>query len=721
MEAIRLLDHTHLVPLSDGQAVMVGAPPEGLKIILLWEYPSPNICVLPPDPLFAHGINQASFEFLMFNYMFRAGGLRDKKPFIVVCDPVQKPRVDSIVRDILRGPSEEEMAAYRTPISHRRQLAHEMVVVAGPVAHIPAEQMARVVAFTDGVAELPDGVRLRRGDGTVTIEHRGDSLEVERKAQPRSALPLYFADVKEPIVGSRFGIQVIGSASGFSGAEWSSSFIVWINGQALLVDGTPYLEDHLTQLGVEDDLIVGHLITHAHEDHANVVGSLVGRRKVTLLTSPPVMASLVSRLSSTLAIDSEQVRKLFHWVPLQPGLDQMGPALQWYGSEIRTWYSVHPVPTLGVEIRLDGQSILLPGDTLWGKQLDPLLERGDISRARYTLVQHSYQGGNLVIADAGGPPIHPDPQEVREFFENGPDPDRRILVTHCPDSARGFLQPAEPGMSVTLIPREERISEQATALYGSPLLRDVPERWLLTLLYGSRVVYTRENETIPAFPGATFVLMGSIALLDGDEPVHSLERGDLFHRDPLPEVLIPQFRSTSTWTCLLQVPEHLYQSFLEANNLAGEYRRLNRTRRWWQGIVGQQPTLETLADLARLSKERSFRSGVDVVKQGDRANYFYIVTKGSVEVIREVGGERHVLGRFGSGYHFGELAILAEERRTATVRTLEATDVLELPAKAFLRQLLGVPHARYKISSAAEQRLTELRELLATAEPPNPE
>ena len=69
MTPIQVIDTAHLVPLSNGQAVMVGTPPEALKILVLWEFPYPSTVVLPPDPLYANGMNQASFEFLLFNHM----------------------------------------------------------------------------------------------------------------------------------------------------------------------------------------------------------------------------------------------------------------------------------------------------------------------------------------------------------------------------------------------------------------------------------------------------------------------------------------------------------------------------------------------------------------------------------------------------------------------------------------------------------------------------
>jgi len=705
MDAIQVIDTTYLVPLPTGRAIMVGAPPEALKVLVLWEYPFPSTVVLPPDPLFSDGINQASFEFLLYNHMFRMGGLRERLPFYLVCDPEQQERVEALARHMLRGPSDDEMAEWRTPASHRKQLILETTVVGGEVSTLRIDQMARVVPFKNGRAELPDGTVLVSRNGEVEIRCKGDSITVPRKAPRRAPLPLYFADVETPLVGPRFGIQIIGSASGFSGAEWGSCFIIWINGLALIVDGTPYLGDHLMRLGIEDDLILGYLITHNHEDHANAIGQLVNRRQVTVLTSGPVMAGLVSRLNAILDCPEDEVRKLFRWVPLQPGLNDYGKPLHWYGADIRTWYSVHTVPTLGVDVSMNGMHIRMPGDTMWGRQLEPLLEKKVIGPARFQFIQTTYDGADVIVADAGGGPVHPDPQEVSDLLKH--DHNCRLMVTHIPEFAREFLPPAEPGTSINLIPREDRTPEEAMALFGSPVMRDMPERWLLALLHGGTVINPPEAPMEPD-DGAYFVLSGRISVLDGETPKFSLQRGDLFHPTLVPQFKDPKLESTARWSRLLHIPDGLFHAFVADTGLSRPLLRLFQTRHWWQIVTHEQLGLDTLVALGQLARERGFRAGSKIVRQGEAANHFYIVTEGSVQVVRE-NGEPRIIGTFGPGFHFGEIALLGQEVRTATVQAgPEGTRVLELPARAFRRHLMDIPIARYRLYRLAAERKLEL-------------
>jgi len=92
------------------------------------------------------------------------------------------------------------------------------------------------------------------------------------------------------------------------------------------------------------------------------------------------------------------------------------------------------------------------------------------------------------------------------------------------------------------------------------------------------------------------------------------------------------------------------------------------------------------ADAARLVKSAEFRSfapGERIVKQGEEGSSFFVVASGQVEVVEN----RRVRGRLGAGEYFGEVALLADVPRTATVRAATPTRVLELDRKAFDRVL----------------------------------
>ncbi len=71
-----------------------------------------------------------------------------------------------------------------------------------------------------------------------------------------------------------------------------------------------------------------------------------------------------------------------------------------------------------------------------------------------------------------------------------------------------------------------------------------------------------------------------------------------------------------------------------------------------------------LRQLARLAKEREYRPGLNVVEEGTMSGVgFFIIAEGEASV--SVDGAE--VSRIGPGDHFGELALISEDARMATV------------------------------------------------------
>jgi cAMP-dependent protein kinase regulator len=83
-----------------------------------------------------------------------------------------------------------------------------------------------------------------------------------------------------------------------------------------------------------------------------------------------------------------------------------------------------------------------------------------------------------------------------------------------------------------------------------------------------------------------------------------------------------------------------------------------------------------------------------VVRQGDRAEAFYLVRRGTLQVVeedRDTGNERP-LRTLGRGESFGELALVTAATRSATVRALEESEVFEIDKGTFDRLLADMIH-----------------------------
>ena len=106
------------------------------------------------------------------------------------------------------------------------------------------------------------------------------------------------------------------------------------------------------------------------------------------------------------------------------------------------------------------------------------------------------------------------------------------------------------------------------------------------------------------------------------------------------------------------------------------------------------PTLETLA---READVVTVLPGTPVITQGDVGDRFYVVTAGEVVVDKD-GID---VGRIGVGGGFGELALLYDAPRNATVTAHTRTNLLAVDRTPFLVAMTGQPLSAAVLSRAA--------------------
>jgi MFS family permease len=111
-----------------------------------------------------------------------------------------------------------------------------------------------------------------------------------------------------------------------------------------------------------------------------------------------------------------------------------------------------------------------------------------------------------------------------------------------------------------------------------------------------------------------------------------------------------------------------------------------------------------LERLARNSVPVQASSGAVVIREGDVGDRVYVIADGETEV---TSAGRHV-ARLGPGGYVGEIALLRDVPRTATVTAVTEVRFLCLERDVFLRTMTGHEPARAAAHSAAETRLGEL-------------
>lgn len=112
-----------------------------------------------------------------------------------------------------------------------------------------------------------------------------------------------------------------------------------------------------------------------------------------------------------------------------------------------------------------------------------------------------------------------------------------------------------------------------------------------------------------------------------------------------------------------------------------------------------------LEEVARQFKEATLDKGVVVVRQGEHGDRFYLLVRGELEVRREVDGEDQLIAYIEPGEIFGEMALLLNEPRNATVRVSRAARLIWLDKHSFDRWILSNSKVLERLSRTLASRL----------------
>jgi ATP-binding cassette subfamily B protein len=126
--------------------------------------------------------------------------------------------------------------------------------------------------------------------------------------------------------------------------------------------------------------------------------------------------------------------------------------------------------------------------------------------------------------------------------------------------------------------------------------------------------------------------------------------------------------------------------------------------------LAQMPVFENLDRalmdaLARAFVTEQFAADRMVIREGDQGDRFYVIARGRVEVT-QAGLEGHAtrMAVLADGDHFGEMALLSNAPRNASVRTLTPTTLVALPRGQFANLVGRSPELRARLVAAMQAR-----------------
>jgi CRP/FNR family transcriptional regulator, cyclic AMP receptor protein len=116
----------------------------------------------------------------------------------------------------------------------------------------------------------------------------------------------------------------------------------------------------------------------------------------------------------------------------------------------------------------------------------------------------------------------------------------------------------------------------------------------------------------------------------------------------------------------------------------------------FEGVPAKQ-----LERIAAWADQVEVPAGKRLLDQGRFAYEFFVITDGSVEVRQD----RHPIATLGPGDCFGEIGLLEDTQRTATIETLTPVSALVMDARGFSSMMSASPIVAERIRAIERQRL----------------
>lgn len=112
---------------------------------------------------------------------------------------------------------------------------------------------------------------------------------------------------------------------------------------------------------------------------------------------------------------------------------------------------------------------------------------------------------------------------------------------------------------------------------------------------------------------------------------------------------------------------------------------------------------------------RTYPKSTVIINEGDQANAMYVIVSGRVRIyVSDESGKEFILSTMGPGEYFGELSLLDDEARSASVVTVEKSVFAIIHKDDFTRTLLTQPNIALVLLKNLTRRIRNLTENVKT-------
>ena len=480
MELIKPADGSRVVR-DVGHTVLFGQPPEVLKGLLLKKIQHVDTLVLI-DTREQDGSLLNNLEFPLYYFLFVGKG-RSGARLNLVGDADEIDRVLRLMELTLLGPSEQELQGWHTPQWLQREWLQASLHLAlkkadGSVREV--RDFFNLIPFVADAASVGPLQITRTARDQYRVSGPDSKLTVDLSQDLVINPPYSVVNDSVPRELVKLGLEVLGSASGFTSNEPCTGLALCYNGDYILIDSIPYLDKHLFARGISKNQVKAVFITHLHDDHCALFPLILMPEKVEVLTTREIFEMAMEKLSCHLNWKKEIVASLFRFRELRPN-----ETTNYYGLHITPHITVHSIPTIGATFTTTykghSKSICVIGDNSGMGSISNMVEQGIVGKATHDNLKRIYtERFDLVVADGGAGAIHGDPADALHS-----DAERVVFVhvEHLSNRFNTTFSLASSGKRYTVLDEDSGIYTSLMNHYLSLWLGEpLSNRWARSIL-----------------------------------------------------------------------------------------------------------------------------------------------------------------------------------------------------------------------------------------------
>ena len=579
-----------------------------------------------------------SLEFPLYFFLFVSNGAAEGRKLNLVGENVDISHALRLLRITLFGPTRQELDGWNT----QTELRDEWLAASKELAL--RDRQGNIMSIEDFFNVLP----FENGEVTVgeqTITHvepdvfgigvgvkstRVDLNEDVAIEPPYNVSPDYI-----PGGLVKMGTEVLGGASGFTPTEPCTGLALCYNGEYLLIDCIPFLDQHLFARGISKNQIAAIFLTHLHDDHSSLFPLLLMPDRVDLITTREIFNMAMEKVACGIGWTPQAIREHFNLVEVKPGTE-----LNYFGLTIKTHVTVHSIPTIGAAFstvnRGIEREICVVGDNNTIQSIRDMTRRGLVGESTTRRLESLYGDRfALLVADGGAGAIHGDPADAINSHAD------RVVFVHVETLTNEF----NTTFSLATSGKRYTILEGDAAIYTSQinhcltvwLGRPFPNCWMRSLLAEEEIRRYNADDVILAQDSTTrgyiyLILTGYCDVVQHDGTQLQIE-AKLQAGDILGEMAVITGTGTRNASVVVRTPvtlcvfsEDTFKSFIIAEGFQDKL-----LQRWsLRPIIAAQPQFQQLNSTVR--EKLGHIAEARILNAGDRFelvdSHWCLITEG---------------------------------------------------------------------------------------------